>query len=224
MRAAEVIEYLDWDSAFFELRIARVKEHSLNREVLALIADWCESESIDCLYLLADAGDSITTRLAAEHRFDMVDIRVTLDKRSLAERTAVLPAGAGRVRSYQPEDLPQLRRIAKESHRDTRFYHDPGFPVEKCGRLYETWIEKSCSGYAQAVFVAEHGGEVAGYVTCHLDGTAGQIGLIAVTASHRRAGLGLELMGGADCWFVSQGASQRQDCHAGKKHQRFATR
>lgn len=207
MQAAEIIEYLDWDSSFFGLRIARLKTRSLNREILVLTKDWCERESIDCVYMLADAGDFTTTQLAAEHGFDLVDIRVTLDKRLASERTTVLPSGTARVRSHRPEDLPQLRQIAKESHRDTRFYHDPRFPRDKCDQLYETWIQNSCRGYAQAVFVAEHAGKIAGYVTCHLNACTGQIGLIAVAADHRRAGLGAELLSCADRWFVSQGAT-----------------
>ena len=107
------------------------------------------------------------------------------------------------VRESQPGDIPGLRSIARISHRDTRFYHDPNFPTARCDTLYETWIERSCQGYADRVLVAEASGQPVGYVSCHLDNaTDGRIGLLAVGENARGGGAGRELVRECLRWFA----------------------
>jgi dTDP-4-amino-4,6-dideoxy-D-galactose acyltransferase len=117
----------------------------------------------------------------------------------------------GVVRPATSADVPALRRIARESHRDSRFYFDPRFPRPLCDLLYERWIQASCEGYADAVLVTGTEGSPMGYVTCHLDhasaGPAGRIGLLGVDAAARGGGLGGQLVRGAMNWFASRGAA-----------------
>ncbi len=182
-------ERLAWDSDFFGISVARVKTNRLSdadaREAIA----WSEANGISCLYFLADADDPGTSRAAELHEFRMVDMRVTLDC-SAPLTEGVSPA----VRPYGEYDLAQLREIAREGHVNTRFYWDPGFDRTRCAELYAAWIERSCRGWAQAVFVAEDDGAPAGYITCHVTGTCASIGLLAVDKSSRGKGLGTQLV------------------------------
>ena len=88
------------------------------------------------------------------------------------------------------EDLESLKAMARTNHRDTRFYYDGHFSVEAADRLYETWIERSCTGYADVVLVAERDGQPAGYITCDLHGDYGQIGLLGVGEVWQGQGIG----------------------------------
>jgi ribosomal protein S18 acetylase RimI-like enzyme len=102
-----------------------------------------------------------------------------------------------------------LREIAGVSHTDSRFYHDSGFPRQRCDELYRTWIEKSCNGYADIVLVAEVEDTAVGYISCHLlDGGGGQIGLVGVDAQMQGHGLGRALICSALTWFAGQGATR----------------
>jgi ribosomal protein S18 acetylase RimI-like enzyme len=139
---------------------------------------------------------------------------------ALAIRPATLDDGAGAVLSHahsgeapaiRPatlDDLPELRRIAGESHRDTRFYADGRFPTGACDELYRIWIGRSCSEpeFADAVFVAEQEHHAAGYVSCRLADGAGEIGLLAVDGKYRGLGLGEQLVRRAGSWFRERGA------------------
>lgn len=118
--------------------------------------------------------------------------------------------GAAGLRECRPDDVPALSAIARVSHRGTRFYSDPNFPRGRCDDLYAVWIERSSAGWADVVLVAEHEGEPAGYVSCHVDGAggAGSIGLIAVAATARRLGLGRALVDGAVAWCGERGVDQ----------------
>ena len=196
---------LDWDSEFFARNIARLTVERLTEDTAAQAQAWCECNRIDCLYFLADATDSTTVSSAENNGFHLMDVRLTLEWQ-LKDIPPVRPL-AGAIRMGTAMDGPVLRSIASQSHRDSRFYHDPQFPRLLCDALYQTWIESSLNGSAEAVLVAELEGETVGYVSCHLPSlTTGQIGLFAVGSNARRQGLGQDLLRESLRWFASKGA------------------
>jgi dTDP-4-amino-4,6-dideoxy-D-galactose acyltransferase len=195
-------ELLEWDSAFFAVRIARVAEAGGDFSCDAVEA-WCREHGVDCLYYLADAA--IEDPALVARGFVPVDVRLTLEM----PLDAGLDRAAESVRPARAEDLPALREIAAISHSASRFFADPRFRT-RAPALYETWIEKSLQGMADAVLVADTGAPV-GYITCnrHDDGT-GQIGLFAVAASAQGRGLGGALVRGALSWLGRGG------CHTAR--------
>jgi dTDP-4-amino-4,6-dideoxy-D-galactose acyltransferase len=201
-----VCTYLDWDSSFFECRIARVNGHRLHEANLSEVLTWCKTNRIDCLYFLADSDDAQTSALAARNGFLPTDVRLTLE-RTLAG-SAPIAAPGDKVRLARREDLGVLKAIARTGHRDTRFYFDLHFERSKCDLLYETWIENSFTGFAQAVLVAEVNAEPVGYLTCSLQGEESQIGLVGVADKCQGMGLGQQLVESFLAWSVEQGASR----------------
>lgn len=193
--------FLEWDSEFFGFRIAAVTESRPGTRGMPRVLDWCLRERIDCLYLLAAADDANTTRAAEDHKFRLVDIRTTFE-RSLNDE----PYHYSDVREAREQDIAALIEIARVSHADSRFYSDPGFSDEACNRLYATWIENSCRGYAQSVLVAERNSQPAGYVTCHYAEEVGQIGLLAVADWARGCGIGRDLVAASLRAFTHYGA------------------
>ena len=161
---------LDWDSEFFGFRIARLQQSALTPLILSDVFNGAIVKKCDASiswYLRI----SRIIELAEASGFRMADIRITLVRE--------LGANAGStksVRAFRESDLASLRAIAAVSHRDSRFYNDLGFPDQRCDELYQTWIERSCRGYADSILVAEHCLEPAGYVSCHLE--SGGIGIL----------------------------------------------
>jgi len=209
MEAHSLCQYLDWDSDFFGRRIARITVNQLSREDVECVILWCNSHAIDCLYFLANSDHADTVRVAEDNKFHFVDIRVTLEKQ-LGDIPVVNDrVFSGSIRLCKPSDVPALRAIARVSHRDSRFYYDGNFPESLCNALYETWIEKSCGGYADAVLVAELRGQPVGYVSCHLTDLAkGRIGLVGAGKDFRGEGLGRVLVTKSLRWFAEHGARQ----------------
>jgi dTDP-4-amino-4,6-dideoxy-D-galactose acyltransferase len=209
VKADSLCQYLDWDSQFFGYRIARVTVNQLTHDTIGPIMNWCTAQDIDCLYFLSDVTDANTTRLAEDNGFQLVDIRVTLD-REVVDMPAVTEGIPGVViRQSTSKDVPILKSIATSGYHDTRFYYDLNFPIPLCNLLYETWIEKSCRGYADTVLVVEVEGLPVGYISCHLvDQARGQIGLVGVSSHHRDRGLGNSLLDASLRWFAAQGRRQ----------------
>jgi ribosomal protein S18 acetylase RimI-like enzyme len=199
--------FLEWDSAFFDQRIARADIDRLTAETAQALLEGCETQHIDCLYFLAAADDQTTVELAQAHQFRFVDIRLTLETRLPAGQIDPSPA----IRPHRAADVPLLKAYARINHTDSRFYYDAGFPRERCAALYETWIERSCQDFADVVLVADVDGKAAGYITCkrQTDGT-GQIGLLGVGSDYQGRGFGSQLIRAALNWFAENGMEQVQ--------------
>lgn len=190
MSAPAPCRLLEWDTEFFGRRIARIEERSLSAEGWARAREWCRANSVEALYYLASSEDSASVRVAEDGGFHLVDVRLTLEWRAGA---ATGDSGVP-LRLATEADLPALRDIARESHTDSRFFHDPRFDRSRAAALYETWIERSCRGWADQVWVADSDGRPTGYVTIHREGEGGRVGLLAVGPSARGRGVGAALI------------------------------
>ena len=191
---------LDWDSTFFGFPVAQAEPATA-----AAVDDvdaWAECERIRCLYLLASSDRFEATRAAEARGFYLTGIRVSCTCDASADRPQVQVGDQTRVRPVASADLQVLERIAGSSHVESRFYADPNFSRTACDRLYQTWIRRSCEGWADCVLVAEADGKLCGYISLHLptDG-AGSIGLVAVDRLARGQGIGRALIGSALHWF-----------------------
>jgi dTDP-4-amino-4,6-dideoxy-D-galactose acyltransferase len=210
MQTKETCEFLPWDTEFFGRRIAQVVGHQLDRQRVEAILTWCEEHAIECVYFCADSDHGETIRLAEDHGFCLVDIRVTLQRDIKAgpqERLQKSPSEKAGVRYSHEHDIPALQEIARTSHTDSRFYFDPCFPKKASDALYETWIKRSCEGYADIVLVAEMNGQAVGYSACHLikDTSRGRIGLLGVASQARGLSIGRMLVDSSMEWFAENG-------------------
>jgi ribosomal protein S18 acetylase RimI-like enzyme len=194
---------LEWDSKFFGCRIARL-ECQLTTETMQSAASWCWRNRVDCLYLTIPCNDAEAVKVAEANRCQLVDIRLSFE-RPLVD----MPPPQRSVRPFRESDIPTLVDIAASSHFQSRFYYDSRFPRERCDELYRVWIERSCRGWADAVFIAENDETPAGYVSCHLEANAtGSIGLMAVAAESRGSGLGRHLVNAALQFFRENGRTR----------------
>lgn len=167
---------------------------------------WCSQNAIECLYFLARSSEPSVFEIAQTHGFDLVDIRVTYSQKIAGLATSTNRHPEVLIRPVEPTDIPKLQEIARYSHTDSRFYADKHFPRNLCDALYDTWIARSCAGYADVVLVAESRRAPVGYISCHLDTTNkhGSIGLVGVDEQTRGQGIGQALVKQALEWFLAQ--------------------
>jgi len=228
---ASPCELLRWDTAFFGFRVARVRADRLDPARAEQIDRWCIDNDIGCLYFLACSTDASTCRAAEDNHYRLVDIRVTLTNKEPDQaqwRLAAAEPSDAVVRQVQSQDVQVLVDLACKSHRDSRFYYDLNFPPRLSEALYETWMKRSCDGYADAVLVAELDESVVGYVSCHLDREhlGGRIGLAGVAGGAQSQGVGQKLVDHALEWFAAHGArevsvvTQGRNCAAQRLYQR----
>lgn len=193
---------VDWDERLFGLRTARIAPTTLSRDQAAATLAEIRAWGADVVHLLLESDHDASVRVAEEHGFHLVDVRVTLRWRSGDAPLAGPPPGV-RVRRGVAEDFAALEATARTSYERTRYYQDPRYPRDRCGDLYAHWLSWSFGGGADRVLVAEKEGKPAGYVTCH--GKPGEgdgsIGLVGVVAAFRGAGVASALVGAAQSFF-----------------------
>jgi ribosomal protein S18 acetylase RimI-like enzyme len=195
---------VEWDSAFFGLRLARVTAPVLDAGAAAAVVTAGREQRFDCLSLLLPASDASSIAAAQEAGFELVDLRVTLERASSA--LLPLPPPTLPIRGHRPADVPALEAIAGEAHRNTRFSRDPRFPPASAADMYRTWIRKECEGAADRVFVSGEEGAATGYLSCHVGGGGlARIGLLGVRSDLRGRGTGGALLAVALGWFAEAG-------------------
>jgi dTDP-4-amino-4,6-dideoxy-D-galactose acyltransferase len=231
--ADEVGELLDWDSQFFGRRIGRLKNHRLSSELMPKIDSWYSKQKIECVYFLADASDPETSRLAAEHQFQFVDTRITLELMLSPANADLVPRDSTVIREAESKDLPTLREMAGRLHRDSRFFFDKRFNAALSERMFQLWIEKSYAAQDGCVLIAEYAKRVAGYIACRSRQTEpGQIDLIGVDNFAQGKGLATKLISAALQWFRTRNVqcvlvvTQERNVRAQRLYQRsgFVTR
>lgn len=193
----KLVEPLSWDTSFFELAIGRVRDGVDAQTVADAVAE-ADAGALDCLYLLADAGDAALIDGAQRLGFRVRDTRLELEK-PLARGAA---AARGEVRRAAAGDLPRLQTLARERVRGTRFFADPRFARERCTELYAAWLARGVHGAPRRVTLMSD--DASGFVVCHTDAAAGTgtIELIAVSADVAGRGVAARLLDSADALFA----------------------
>lgn len=188
---------LPWDSSFWGFPVAKIHASRMSPPEMSKALKWSRSNNIRCLYFAADGTCSETLDLAYASGFKFVDVRVEFERipsGKIAQHTSVSEA--------LREDLPWLKKMARESHCDTRFFKDSGFNRNKAYDLYSLWIERDLAEHDILVARSPGSNDPAGYVTClREENSIGRIGLIAVDAHAQRQGWGGILLESALSWF-----------------------
>lgn len=211
MRRPPLCRILEWDTAFFGVRIGRVESERLSADDIRSVLEWCAEQQVQCLYFLCAPDDDESVKIAEAHRFHLVDIRVDFSKQlSSVDKLNQPVEGGVAVRSFRTEDWPSLQKMAETSYTDTRFFYDEHFTREQASALYREWLRKSCDGFADALLVSQNQENVAsGFITCHVDTPQeGRIGLVGVSGEARGAGVGQTLVRAAQSYFAERGVSQ----------------
>lgn len=146
-----------------------------------------EVSDIDCCRFLSSVG------------FYLVDTNFTLDKKRDSSKTL---NGDCVVRSAKSEDRYVVREIAENNFIYTRFHLDPYVDNKYANQLKGLWAENYFNGKrGDAMFVAEVGGKVAGFLQLLKRESNLVIDLIAVDSSFQKMGIAQDIMAVAEKEF-----------------------
>lgn len=163
---AAVLRPQAWDSAFFELPMARlyllhdgVPSVAAIRSLLLDACATCRGRGIRHLSVRIDVADVHAIQALEDAGFRMMDALATYIYP--IKRPAPVPGKEmGMPRLYRQEDREQILEITREAYRGFRgrYHFDPHLPGERSDALYVEWAKKACDGeWADVVLVAENG-------------------------------------------------------------------
>lgn len=207
-RSEDLCILLPWDTGHWGFPVARLRSTTLQSKDCETAFEWCRNREVRCLYFCAGGTCAQTLRYAHQAGFRFVDVR--LDLECMSFQADPMTKVTHPIRPAGPADLTGLQNLARESHRDTRFFKDTNFDPEKARQLYARWLERDLR--ENHVFLAEDKQlepSPLGYVTVEL-GSHGlaRIGLVAVASRARHRGLGTGLLSYVLTWLASQGVSK----------------
>jgi len=122
--------------------------------------------------------------------FRVIDAAVQLDCPAKDLKTAAVVTPGYQVSLARPDDRSGVEKVAAENFIFSRFHLDPRFPDSAADEFKRRWAGNFFSGErGDAMIVARHDGEVAGFLQLLDHGDTLIIDLIAVAETHQRKGL-----------------------------------
>lgn len=165
-RAAALVRPQPWDSAFFEVSMARLyllhdggASDATLRPLLASAFEASREQGIRHLSIRIDVADALAIQALEDAGFRMMDALATYIyplKRPAPEPIKEM----GVLRLYKPEDRDQILDITREAYCGFRgrYHLDPHLPQTRSDALYVEWAKKACDGeWADVVLVTENG-------------------------------------------------------------------
>lgn len=193
------IRTLEWDSAFFGLRIGRADLETLD-DAKELVTQYEELKNQYMLiYVFCVEGLTFDAKGA-----ELVDEKILYSKRceNRVESKEVMLY-------LQPEPSESLYKLALVSGGYSRFKLDKRLPKGSYEQLYSRWIENSCQqeGTNKQIFVYCPDGKAKGMITVDYRGDKAQIGLVAVDTGAQHQGIGTKIMSTLECYLYHKGVT-----------------
>lgn len=192
-----MIEYLEWDSSFFGLRIAKVTISS--QEEFDKLKDNIKTlkEECDLIYIYAKCG-----LINQSPNVILVDRKVVYTTKIIEPYSF-----DSHIAEYdKPTVSDDLLDLALGSGVYSRFKKDNYFPAKAYERLYTRWIEQSVNHeIATEVFCYMIDGSPKGLLTLNRKETTGDIGLVATSPLYQGRGIGNAMLAHAKHFMYLKG-------------------
>ena len=140
-----LITVLEWDSMFFGFPVAYLSCRRLTESIVYRIRKFVKEKNIELIEYKCDCHDRRSVRIAEKEGYGFKDIRLTYEK-SIKEKKSVQLGTGLEIRLAEKQDIAGLLNISNRLYKDSRYYFDRNFPVDKVDEFYRSWVEKAVLG------------------------------------------------------------------------------
>lgn len=190
----KTIEYLEWDSVNFNRKIGLLdyRERIINENNLETLLNLARKENYHLIYVMVDGHQLISNNLLSDNVF--FDEKIIYYKK--IDYSLISKLQFNNVEEYYDKSVDDnLRQLAHQSGKYSRFKRDENFGENDFIKLYSKWIENSAKHLnANKIFVIRADNNIIGMVTLVYKENVSEIGLIAVDPNFQRKGFGVELL------------------------------
>ncbi|MBN1183561.1 MAG: GNAT family N-acetyltransferase [Bacteroidales bacterium] len=191
---------LDWDSNFFNYKVASIKALNLTLKVLKDILEDLKGKDFKLVYCFANPEDQISNSTLLDASGLLVDKKITFFMMTDSIDDINI---SSEIKPYNLKySSEKIKSLALQSGIYSRFNIDPNFSNNEYKKLYIEWIEKSVKReIANEVLVYFENEIEKGLITLAIRDDIGTIGLLAVDKEERGKSIGKKLVQSALVYF-----------------------
>jgi hypothetical protein len=159
----DLVEPLEWDSAFFGVPIARADLGDATAGTLSAIDAEARAQGICCLYATLEPTDDTAPYLLQTFGYRLVEVSMDFERPGIPYTPR---PSSSVVRPGAPADLPGLEPAIRTVAAWSRYAADRRFGADAARRMHEAWAERAVHGTGErALFVAHDESGITGMAT-----------------------------------------------------------
>lgn len=199
-------QILDWDSALFGYKVAKITASNLNKAELKNLLTELYNLNINLVYWFVDPADKILNETAKNNNGFLADERIVYKINLLNYNSQKVDGQC--LRSYLHKPINKnILSLALQSGFYSRFKQDKKFTSNEFSKLYKTWIEGSLNGEKARDVIIYFDKTEMGLITLEIIGNYGNIGLLTVDKKYWGKSIGKQLVNAALVKFKDYGIS-----------------
>ncbi len=190
---SSLVYEMTWDSKFFGFPIAFVGSRYLTENIQYFINEFVKKNNIKLLEYLCNCHDDLSVQVAEKNGFHFTDIRITFDVN--LQKHNVIQSKGYTIGLASQNHINSLKLSTHDLYKDSRYFYDGNFELDKINCFYSEWIEKAVIGiFDHECYCIFDNNEPIAFCTIRYNKNTANIGLFGVINRYAGKGLGKILL------------------------------
>ena len=190
---SSLVHHLSWDSDFFGFPIAFIGSRYLSQNIKIFTDQFVNKNKIKLIQYLCNCHDDLSVQVAEKSGFHFTDIRITFVL-NLMKHT-VVPSEGHIIGLAVEGHIKSLKSSTNDMYKDSRYFYDGNFELDKINSFYSEWIEKAVLGkFDHECYCIFENHEPIAFCTIRYNKNTASIGLFGVINGYSGNGLGKILL------------------------------
>jgi len=190
-----LIVKMEWDSDFWGYNVAFLSSRHLTENIIFNINKFIRKENIKLIEYLCNCHDNRSVIIAEQHGFHFTDIRLSFEKILNEKKDVKLDEGII-FNKAKEKDIPVLKDISIDLYKDSRYFFDTNFDINKAREFYQSWVVKAVQGtFDDECYCLYDNAQPIGFCTIKYGiSDSASIGLFGLSKKYQRKGLSKKLL------------------------------
>lgn len=190
-----LIVKMEWDSDFWGYNVAFLSSRHLTENIIFNINKFIKKENIKLIEYLCNCHDNRSVIIAEQNGFHFKDIRLSFEKALTEKKDIILDDGILFNKATE-KDIPVLKDMSFDLYKDSRYFFDTNFDLNKAREFYQSWVVKAVQGtFDDECYCLYDNSQPIGFCTIKYGSLdSARIGLFGLSKEYQRKGLSQKLL------------------------------
>jgi ribosomal protein S18 acetylase RimI-like enzyme len=197
-------EFLEWDSNFFDFKVAKIIDEKLNAVELEKILKELKKVNTKLVYWASNSDYEIPSEIAETFDVFLTGQRIVFIKNIHSADITKKSLPITKIKKYKktkPDN--DLIDLVINGSKYSRFYVDPKISQKQYEDLHKLWITNSVKN--NTIFYCIEKDKIIAFISLNQKNKRGNIDFIVVNNAYRGKGLAKALLYQAHEWFSTNG-------------------